>query len=190
MFAFEEAIGFSFGGLGKDKDGVAAAAVFGELLADAHARGQTLAAHWEDVQRRYGYREGYRSGHFLADPPSRSLAVFERLRARPPAAVGGLRVVAVRDLGAGTDTAQPGGRTVLPWQPSDLMLTLTLEGGAAVTLRASGTEPKLKYYIEAAGAEGEGAGALDQRLSALEAAVAEELVQPQRHGLKAKGAAA
>lgn len=189
MFAFEEAIGFAFGGLGKDKDGVAAAAVFGELLADVHARGQTLGGHWEDVQRRYGYRQGYRSGYFLADPPSRSLAVFGRLRERCPAAVGGLRVVGVRDLGRGTDTAQPGGRTVLPWQPSDLMLTLTLEGGAAVTLRASGTEAKLKFYIEAAGAAGEAAGPLEQRLSALEAAVIEELVQPELHGLQAKGEA-
>jgi phosphomannomutase len=36
------------------------------------------------------------------------------------------------------------GRAVLPWQAGDLMVTYTLEGPAIITLRASGTEPKLK----------------------------------------------
>lgn len=50
----------------------------------------------------------YRSGYFLAQPPLLSQAVFDRLRAAYPQSVGGQRVLAVRDLGTGLDTSQPG----------------------------------------------------------------------------------
>ena len=101
--------------------------------------------------------------------------MFKRLRAHPPRSIGGLEVAAVRDLGTGVDTAQPDGKAVLPWQPGDLMISYTLrEEGAWLTLRASGTEPKLKYYVEARS---------PAAAAALEAAVATELVRPQEHGL-------
>lgn len=51
----------------------------------------------------------YRSGYFLADPPHLSYGVFERLRHGYPEFIGGQRVVSVRDLGTGLDTAQEGG---------------------------------------------------------------------------------
>jgi phosphoglucomutase len=56
------------------------------------------------------------------------------------------------------------------------MITFTLEGPATLTLRASGTEPKLKYYLETRDDV-----ALADRL---QAAVERELVQPERHGLR------
>lgn len=62
--------------------------------------------------------------------------------------VGGLAVTAVRDLGTGLDTSQPDGMARLPWSPGDMMITYTLDGGGTLTCRASGTEPKLKYYLE------------------------------------------
>lgn len=69
------------------------------------------------------------------------------------------------------------GRAVLPWQPGDMMITYSLDH-ARITVRASGTEPKCKWYSEAYGQEG--ARSLADRL---EAAVAAELVQPEAHGL-------
>ena len=63
---------------------------------------------------------------------------------------------------------------MLPWQPGDLMVTYTLASGAWVTLRASGTEPKLKIYLEAS-KPGEA--------DVLAAAVEQELVQPAVAGL-------
>ena len=73
-------------------------------------------------------------------------------------------------------------QAVLPWQPGDLMVTFNLQGPATLTLRASGTEPKLKYYREVAGGTGGGAAAA-QLAEKLERAVAEELVRPEQHGL-------
>ena len=54
----------------------------------------------------------------------------------------------MRDLDSGLDTAQAEGRSRLPWHKGDLMLTFTLDNVHTLTLRASGTEPKLKYYLE------------------------------------------
>lgn len=82
-------------------------AVFAELAADVYARGSTLAAHWQRLRQQYGTFE-FRSGYFVATPPSKSVAVFERLRSAPPACIGGHAVRAVRDLGTGVDTSQPG----------------------------------------------------------------------------------
>ena len=62
------------------------------------------------------------------------------------------------------------------------MITFTLQGPATLTLRASGTEPKLKYYLEVAGGK-EGGAAAAELAGKLERAVAEELVRPEQHGL-------
>lgn len=98
--------------------------------------------------------------------------------------VGGVKVTGVRDLGTGLDTTQPDEQAVLPWTQGDMMLTLYFEGGGALTLRASATEPKLKYYLEIKGSDRAAAEAL---ASQVEAAITTELVQPQAAGLKLRG---
>lgn len=62
--------------------------------------------------------------------------------------MGGVEVTAVRNLDNGMDTSRPEGRSHLPWQAGDLCITFTLDSVHTLTLRASGTEPKLKYYLE------------------------------------------
>ena len=91
--------------------------------------------------------------------------------------LAGFKVSAVRDLGIGLDTSKPDGKATLPWTPGDLNLTLMLEVGATLTLRASGTEPKLKYYLEVQGDNAE------EVADKLEAAVEAELVCPEETGL-------
>ncbi len=61
------------------------------------------------------------------------------------------------------------------------MITLYLEGGAVITARASATEPKLKYYLEVVGSEAEAAAAVADMC---QAAVRQELVRPEEHGLR------
>jgi len=94
--------------------------------------------------------------------------------------VGGLKVSSVRDLGVGLDTSQRDGKATLPWTAGDLNVTLTFEAGATLTLRASGTEPKLKYYMEVSGCNAEDVADI------LEAAVEKELVRPGETGLAAR----
>lgn len=86
-------------------------------------------------------------------------------------------------MGVGLDTTQPDGAPTLPWSPGDLMVTLYLEGGGFLTLRASATEPKLKYYLEVAGAKGEAAAAAEARAEAVREAVVRDIVRPTERGL-------
>jgi len=209
LFAFEEAIGYMFPATGvMDKDGVAAACVFAEMAAERYAEGggegaETLAGRLEELYARYG-RFCSRSGYFIADPPSKGAAVFDEWRRGEeggggsyPRAVGGLRVASVRDLGAGLDTARPGGKPALPWSPGDMMVTFELEDAerglkGALTLRGSGTEPKLKFYAEVWTAGGGGGGdgaaaAAEAAVDAVARAVADELVRPEERGMKRQG---
>eukprot|EP00198_Chlamydomonas_reinhardtii_P000549 XP_001689884.1 phosphoglucomutase [Chlamydomonas reinhardtii] len=188
LFAFEEAIGFMLGGMYKDKDGISAASVFAELAAHTYGSGRTLDELLRGLYDRYGFFD-YRSGYFITDA-AKSRAVFNDLRggggfegrtAVYAKDVAGVGVTSVRDLGTGLDTAQPDGRAVLPWQSGDMMITYGLEGAATLTLRASGTEPKLKYYLEVKGSDAAAAAALADRLVG---GLAEELVGLSRHGLK------
>ncbi|DBA82022.1 TPA: hypothetical protein ACH3X1_007720 [Trebouxia sp. C0004] len=185
LFAFEEAIGFMFGGAPgsiKDKDGVAAAAVFAEMAADLNHWGISVAQHLQSLRDLYGYFET-RSSYFTSDRPADIRAVFQRLRheGNYPKALAGVEITAVRDLDSGLDTAQAEGRSRLPWQKGDLMLTFTLDNVHTLTLRASGTEPKLKYYLEVFD-EDDAATAINLA-DKLEDAIATELVLPEKHGL-------
>eukprot|EP00877_Chromochloris_zofingiensis_P010050 jgi/Chrzof1/5299/Cz15g21100.t1_GPM2[v5.2] len=181
LFAFEEAIGYMFYQLHKDKDGVSAAAVFAEMAAQLAAQGSSIAEHLEQLYQRYG-QFIYRAGYYVSDPPSKSQGVFAGLRqgGNYPQEVGGIQVTGVRDLGTGVDTTQPDQQPTLPWTAGDLMVTFYLAQGGTLTLRASATEPKLKYYLEVVGTDKEAA---QQLAETLEAAVGEQLVQPDRYGL-------
>lgn len=67
-----------------------------------------------------------------------------------PKSVGGDRfaITAVRDLTTGHDSSQPDQRAILPVSSSSQMITFTFGNGCVLTLRTSGTEPKIKYYSE------------------------------------------
>lgn len=110
--------------------------------------------------------------------------MLRRAVLRVPQDVGGVKVTGVRDLGTGLDTRTPDQAPALPWTPGDMMLSLFFEGGGVLTLRASATEPKLKYYLDAPGAT---RAAADAVADAVEAAITEQLVQPQAAGLRMRG---
>lgn len=54
----------------------------------------------------------------------------------------------VRDLTVGYDSTKPGNKPVLPVSSSSHMITFYMENGATITIRTSGTEPKVKWYSE------------------------------------------
>ncbi|WP_047869397.1 phospho-sugar mutase [Nocardiopsis sp. RV163] len=140
VFAFEEALGYCVGADGgrpvADKDGISAALVAAALAARAKRRGATLLDLLDDQARRYGLHLGDQLSVRVEDLSVIS-AAMRRLRAEPPAAFGPLRVVGVDDFAVG--------HAGLP--PTDA-LRFRLEGRGRVTLRPSGTEPKLKAYVE------------------------------------------
>ena len=151
-FAFEEALGYMFPDIVPDKDGISAAAQF--LVAASHwaAHGNSPYAELQKLYSKYGYFAG--ANTYLLCPPQNTAAIFERIVSleRPyPQHVGQQKVAYWRDLTRGYDSATANNVPLLPVSSSSQMLTAELENGVRFTVRGSGTEPKIKIYVEARG---------------------------------------
>jgi phosphomannomutase len=132
VFGYEEALGYAVTRAVRDKDGISAALVLLSLAATARAAGQSLLDRWDALEMAHGV---HLTTQVTLHTRAPALAMAG-LRALPPASLADLPVTGVTDLVAGA-----GG---LP--PSDV-LTYHLPG-ARVVIRPSGTEPKLKAYLE------------------------------------------
>jgi phosphomannomutase len=136
-FGYEEALGYCVApGLVRDKDGVSALLMLVELAARLKSEGRTLTDRLDDIAREHGL---YATDQLSVRVSDLALiaAAMERLRSSPPTTLGGLAVQRLDDLAAGS--AQ------LP--PTD-GLCFRLEDNARVVVRPSGTEPKIKCYLE------------------------------------------
>jgi len=136
-FGYEEALGYCCDpDHVKDKDGVSALLLLCELAAETKAAGRTLVDVLDDLATAHGLHATDQVSIRVADL-ALITAAMERLRAAPPAQLGGLAVERVDDLALGSAD--------LP--PTD-GLRFHLADGARVVVRPSGTEPKLKCYLE------------------------------------------
>ncbi|MGH1563458.1 phospho-sugar mutase [Mumia sp. DW29H23] len=136
-FGYEEALGYAVApSIARDKDGISAMVRVLELAAELRAAGQTLVDRLDEIAERFGLHATAQLAVRVDD-----LAVIAeamaRLRHAPPTRLGGFAVERVDDLEQGSD--------LLP--PTD-GLRFVLAEGARVVVRPSGTEPKLKCYLE------------------------------------------
>lgn len=160
LFGFEESYGFLSGTEVRDKDGVNAVMLIAEAAAYWKKRGLTLADAMEELYRKYGYYADRVRSVTLAgvDGRERIGAIMNGLRAAAPDRIGSCAVTAVRDYRKGLITDRNGARpTGLP--QSDV-LYYELEGGSWVCVRPSGTEPKIKIYMNAVSKSADDAQAL------------------------------
>ena len=135
-FGYEEAIGYCVDpGQVNDKDGITAALVTAEFAAALKAEGRTLLDALAAMDRVTGNLVTTQLSIRTSDP-EQIQTMMRTLRKEPPATLGGVKVTEVGDLSAA-------GRALPPEQG----LRLALDGGW-IAVRPSGTEPKLKCYIE------------------------------------------
>jgi phosphomannomutase len=148
IFGYEEALGYTVGPLVRDKDGIGAALVCADMATWCKSRGTTLIGYLEEIQREFGLYVAEQKSVTMPGAQGAHLitAIMANFRGTAPERISGLRVVAVRDYKLGTAVVQ--GVTRKLSLPSSDVLAYELEGGAQVTLRPSGTEPKIKYYFE------------------------------------------
>ena len=137
LLGYEEALGYAVSGVVRDKDGISAALVMAQLAAAERARGRTLEQRLDAIAERFGRHATEPVTLVLegADGLERMRAIMDGVRAHPPGALLGNEVVAIEDLRDGVR---------LP--PSDVLVIHA--DGARVVIRPSGTEPKLKAYLE------------------------------------------
>jgi phosphomannomutase len=165
VFGYEEALGYAVAPtVVRDKDGVSAALAVALLAAELKADGRTLLDRLDELAREHGL---FATGQLAvrAEDPAQVAAVMDRLRAHPPARLLG-RAVAAHDL---RDDDPPVDAVRL------------LGDGVRVVVRPSGTEPKLKAYLETVvpvhddagviAARGRGEDELDQLRAEMSAAL-------------------
>jgi phosphomannomutase len=150
VMGYEEALGYTAGTVVRDKDGISAAALFAEMVASLNARGETLLGRLEAIHRRFGLvlarqHNVTRKGK---DGAAQIAAEMKGMRAASPKTIGEHAIVAVADYQRGVRVDVRTGESSPLGMPSSNVLAFLLEGGSRVTMRPSGTEPKIKYYFD------------------------------------------
>lgn len=149
----EESYGFLAEDFVRDKDAVSACSLLAEICAWAKDQGKTLFDVLMDIYVEYGFSLNHtinvvKPGKTGADEIKQMMVNF---RTNPPKELAGSEVVLTKDYqslkatdnkGNVTDIAQPATSNVLQWYTAD---------GTKVSVRPSGTEPKIKFYIEVTG---------------------------------------
>jgi phosphomannomutase len=183
LFAYEEAIGYLLGDMSLDKDGVRAAAVLYELAAQLAAKGETLWSKREEIFKKIGFFAA-NNHYFFCHEPSIMKNVFDKMRhgGNYLDSIGEYKVTRVRDLTEGYDSLTADHLPTLPVSKSTQMITFFFENGCVATLRGSGTEPKLKYYIEHHGAYEE-KEKVKAELDSIVKAIIKECLDPETSGL-------
>ncbi|WP_313358021.1 phospho-sugar mutase [Microbacterium sp.] len=163
VFGFEEALGYLVNpDTVRDKDGISAAVALLGLAAEARVRETDIAGLLDELGSEIGH---FASGQVSVRVDDLALigATMASLRAQPPAAFGTRAIASAEDLATG-DAGVPAGD----------VLRYRLDDGSRVIVRPSGTEPKLKVYIDARGdSPADAAGAV----TGLEAAVRDLLAE-------------
>jgi phosphomannomutase len=143
VYGYEEALGYCVAPyLTRDKDGISAALIVALLAATLRASGSSLVLRLDELAREYGLHATDQVSVRVSDLTQIGAAV-DRLRVAPPSMLGGLPVTGVDDLflGAGGLPPTEGLRYWLDGSARG-------SGRGRVVVRPSGTEPKLKCYLE------------------------------------------
>ncbi len=136
-FGYEEAIGYAVdSSTVNDKDGISAALFLAQIATDLNAQGKTLVDLLNEVWNRHGFH-GTEQISIRVSDMTRIADLLAGLRKNPPAEIAGRSVSSIDDLAAPKDG--------LP--PTD-GLRIWLDGGIRIIIRPSGTEAKMKCYIE------------------------------------------
>ena len=164
LFGFEESYGFLSSTFVRDKDGVNASLLISEVAAACKAEGITLYDRVQEIFAKYGYYVEKVVSKTLPgkDGLTRMKEIMKELRANPPKEIGGMKVTAVRDYLKGVRVAE--GKEEPTGLPASDVLYFELEGGCWVCVRPSGTEPKIKLYVNSNAKDKEEAQRLNETL--------------------------
>jgi phosphomannomutase len=123
----------------RDKDGIGSALVFADLASWCASRGTTAFGYLEEIQREHGLFVARQHNLTFkgAEGAATIRGIMDGFRQQPPSRIGDFAVKATKDYQVG-----------VPGFPPSNVIAYELDGGSRVTLRPSGTEPKIKYYFE------------------------------------------
>jgi len=148
IYGYEEALGFACDMRCPDKDGVATLGLMLQQARRLYAEGKTFHDTLMDYRHTHGFFIS-NNGYVICKDSASTNEIFTKFRdnGNYVPTVGPYKVNRVRDVTTGFDNAEPGNKCALPTTPAANMITLYFDFGH-VTIRTSGTEPKLKWYSE------------------------------------------
>ena len=149
IFGYEESQGYLSAGYARDKDAIGASVLAAEMVCRHYADGKTVYEALQDIYREYGiYKESVLNVKISGiDPMALMGDIMADIRKKTLDSIGGLKVLAQRDYSTGIIKNIKDGSESPTGLPKSDMLYYELEGGSAVIIRPSGTEPKIKAYI-------------------------------------------
>jgi len=150
VFGLEESYGYKVEKEVMDKDGVSAAAMCAEMTLYWASKGKSILDHLNDMYKEFGYFEDRAIAKNFPGSAGKEImaGIMTKLRTEGLKTLGGKKVTMIRDIGTGVsfDPANADKKTKLEF-PKSNVLQFFLEGGTIVSARPSGTEPKIKFYI-------------------------------------------
>ncbi len=151
-FGYEESYGYLIETEVRDKDGVSAAAMCAEMTLYWASKGKSLLERMNELYKMFGvYEEAQINQYFpgIAGPGIMK-GIMSKLRTEGLKTLGGKKVLKINDIqeSVSFDPANPAKKEVINL-PKSNVLQFFLEGGTKVCARPSGTEPKIKFYINA-----------------------------------------
>jgi phosphoglucomutase len=177
LYGTEESYGYLVENEVRDKDGVSAAALTAEMTLYWRSKGKGLLDRLEELYHLVGYWQEMGISKYFQGPegPGIMEGIMAGYRKNPPANLGGIQVVKVRDIGESV-WKFPGdpGRSEAVNLPKSDVLQFYLADGTVVSARPSGTEPKIKFYATCrtelgAGGLGEAKAETAKKLKAISA---------------------
>ncbi len=150
VFGLEESYGYKVEKEVMDKDGVSAAAMCAEMTLYWRSQGKSLLEHLDEMYMEYGFFEDRAiSQNFPGQSGKAVMAgIMTKLRTEGLKTLGGKKVELIKDIGESIsyDPLSPNAKQKINL-PKSNVLQFCLEGGTIVSARPSGTEPKIKFYI-------------------------------------------
>ncbi len=150
VFGFEESYGYTVENEIRDKDGVSAAAMCAEMTLYWRSKGKSLLDRLEELFAEHGYYEDRAiSAAFPGASGGATMkGIMSKLRTEGLQTLGGLTVTSIRDVQESTlfNPANPAKKESIAF-PKSNVLQFYLENGTIVSARPSGTEPKIKFYV-------------------------------------------
>ena len=158
VFGYEESYGCLIEPFARDKDGIQAILLYTEMALFYKRKGMALDEALEALEAKHGYHystlfDTYFEGAYGGEKMNRLMA---NLRENPLNSLAGIKVAEVRDYLLDVITDAAGKKTPIEGLPPSNVLKYVLEDGSTYAVRPSGTEPKIKFYVETMGKSKEG----------------------------------
>jgi len=165
-FGYEESYGCLVAPFVRDKDGIQAILLYCEMALWYHLKGIPLDVAFINLEKKYGYHETTTDSIYFegSQGSAKMKGMMDELHENPPKEIEGYQIVRIEDYEKGIALNHDGSKEKLTL-PQEEVVRLFFDDGSWIAVRPSGTEPKIKFYVEAVSKEDQGLHAKTMNLS-------------------------